>query len=314
MEPIRIVFRLACFFFFALIFKSCEEPYVPPVLNADQQIVVEGFIEAGQETNPTFILVTKSVPFTSKIDGKVFESLFVRNASVSVFDGKKMTALTQLCLNQLPPAIKKEAAKVLGLNADSITTDICVYVDLLDQIDRRIGGKYDLTVKVGDQTLTSTTTIPPHVKLDSIRWSDPPGEPSDTLARLWVTIADRPEKNFYRYFTDTDENGYIPNFTSVTDDAFFNGKKFEFPLNRAQGRQEEFDLETSGYFYRGDSVKIKWCNIDEAHFQFWNTRDFAANSGGPFSGYTRIKTNIKGGLGIWGGYSVSTYSLFCPKK
>ncbi|MBK7223573.1 MAG: DUF4249 family protein [Saprospiraceae bacterium] len=54
--------------------------------------------------------------------------------------------------------------------------------------------------------------------------------------------------------------------------------------------------------------------LDKVHFDFWKTRDFAANSGGPFSSYTRIKTNINGGLGIWGGYSVQNYRLYCPPK
>ena len=51
---------------------------------------------------------------------------------------------------------------------------------------------------------------------------------------------------------------------------------------------------------------------DEAHFDFWNTRDFSANSAGPFSSYTRIKGNVDGALGIWGGYSVDSYRLFVP--
>ena len=58
----------------------------------------------------------------------------------------------------------------------------------------------------------------------------------------------------------------------------------------------------------GDSVLIKWTTIDEAHFDFWNTLEFSNANQGPFSSYTRLQSNINGGLGIWGGYSVSYYS------
>ena len=303
------------FLFFGILLTSCEEPYTPPVLDNEQEYVVEGFIEYGQGANPTYAMITRSIPYTSRIDINGLNNLFVKDAVVSVSDGQKVTPLSQICLQQLPPEIRRQAAQSLGFNSDSLNVDICVYIDFLNQIDRRPGGKYDLTIKVGDKTLTASTTIPPHVPFDSVRWSDPPGEPSDTLARLWVTIQDRPEKDFYRYMTATDGNGLIAPFASVTDDAFFNGKKFEFPLTKAEPRgMGNFDPNTAGLFKRGDSLTIKWMNLDQQHFDFWNTRDFAANSGGPFAGYTRIKTNIKGGLGIWGGYAVSTYRLYCPPK
>lgn len=318
MESIMNSKNLSGFFsllLLSLYLISCEEPYTPPVLDNEQLYVVEGFVEAGQGANPAYVMITKSIPYTSKIDINGLNNLFVKDAVVSVNDGKTVTPLTQICLQQLPPAIRRQAAQSLGLNGDSVNVDICVYIDLLNQIDRKPGGKYDLSIKIGNITLSATTTIPPHVPFDSIRWSEPPGQPSDTLARLWVSIQDRNEKDFYRYMTDTDGNGLIAPFTSVTDDAFFNGKKFEFPLTKAERRGTgNFDPNSAGLFKRGDSLTVKWMNLDQQHFDFWNTRDFAANSGGPFAGYTRIKTNIKGGLGVWGGYSVSTYRLLCPKK
>ncbi|MEL6924369.1 MAG: DUF4249 family protein [Bacteroidota bacterium] len=50
-------------------------------------------------------------------------------------------------------------------------------------------------------------------------------------------------------------------------------------------------------------------NIDAAHFDFWSTLEFNAVNQGPFSAYTRIASNVEGGLGIWGGYSVSFYTV-----
>jgi hypothetical protein len=295
------------------ILQSCEEPYTPETIEADQQLVVEGFVEAGTDAQPTFVLVTKSIPFLDTLKSDQFSRLFVTNAIVTVNDGAKSVQLIPLCLKDLPPDIRRQAAAVLGLNPDSLVLNICAYIDVLNQIDKRVGGKYDLKVIVGNIELTSTTTIPENVPLTKFRWSEPPGEPSDTLARLWVTIKDPAGKNYYRYFTQQGNENLIAPVTSVTDDLFFEAKEFEFPLQRAQ-RRGSFDPNSFGLYMRGDSVTIKWCTIDEAHFGFWNTRDFAANSGGPFASYTRIKTNITGGLGIWGGYYANTYRLYCPKK
>jgi hypothetical protein len=108
----------------------------------------------------------------------------------------------------------------------------------------------------------------------------------------------------------------------VLDDVLFDTKEFEFPLNKAESfrNDREIDVEgedgfdTFGLYERGDSVRIKWMLIDEKHHDFWNTRDNSAVRNGPFSSYIRIKSNIKGGLGVWGGYAVNNYSLYCPPK
>lgn len=307
----KIFFFLIC----GLILFSCEESYIPDTNESQQEIVVEGYIEYGQGANPTFVILTKSIPFITTIKADQFASLFVKNAKVVVNDGVKNVNLTEICLNQIPPNLKKEVYAILGLNPDSTKVDICVYADLFDQIKREPGRKYDLTVSVEGKTITATTTIPQFVPLYDFKWKEPPGKPRDTLAELNVKINDpKGIKNYYRYFTATQGGSLIPPFGSVTDDAIFDGKEFEFPLQRAQRRGGGFDPETFGLYRRGDSITIKWCTIDKAHFDFWNTRDFSANNGGPFAAYTRISTNINGGLGIWGGYAIGIYSMKVPPK
>jgi hypothetical protein len=294
---------------------ACEENYIPETSVSQQEIVVEGYVEAGYGANPTFVILTQSIPFISTIKPGQFSDLFIKNAQVTVFDGDKTTSLTQVCLNQIPAELKKEVYAVLGLNPDSITTDICVYADLFSNIKRESGRQYDLKVVVGDKTITATTSIPPYVGLSDFRWAEPPGKPNDTLAQLNVKIKDpKGIKNYYRYLTSSGGEALIPPFGSVTDDAIFDGKEFEFPLDKAEKRGGDFNIETYGLYKRGDSIAIKWCSIDKAHFDFWNTRDFSANSGGPFAAYTRISSNINGGLGVWGGYAVTTYRMKVPPK
>jgi hypothetical protein len=295
---------------------GCEESFVPDTIQTEQEIVVEGYIEAGEQRNPTFVLLTKSIPFFSTISVEQFSSLFVRGAKVTVSDGVKEVVLQELCLNQLPEDLKKEVYKVLGFNPDSAAVDLCVYADIFEQIKPEFGREYKLRVESEGKVLNASTTIPDSVGLRKFRFMEPPGAPRDSLAQLMVTISDpQGQRNYYRYFTSTSRQpGLIAPFNSVTDDAIFDGKEFEFPLQRAQRRGSGFNPDAFGLFYRGDTISIKWCTIDQAHFDFWNTRDFSANSGGPFASYTRIATNIEGGLGIWGGYAVARYNLIVPEK
>lgn len=301
--------------FLSVFLGSCEENFIPDTSVSQQEIVVEGYIEYGEGANPTYVILTRSIPFISTIKADQFSTLFVKNAKVTVFDGTKSVNLQELCLDQIPAELKKEVYAVLGLNPDSTTSNICVYADIFNQVKREPGRKYDLTVVAEGKTLSASTTIPTYIPIYGFNWKEPPGKPRDTLAELNVKINDpKGIKNYYRYFTATQGGPLIPPFGSVTDDAIFDGKEFEFPLQRAQRRGGGFDPETFGLYMRGDSITVKWCNIDKAHFDFWNTRDFSASSGGPFAAYTRISTNINGGLGIWGGYAVGVYSMKVPPK
>ena len=137
-----------------------------------------------------------------------------------------------------------------------------------------------------------------------------PGVPNDTLRELRVFLDDRPtEANFYRYFTQTNEEAMIPPFTSVFDDIFFDGDYFEFPLPKAESPNTAFNFDSYGYYVVGDTVRVKFCSIDQSHYEFWSTLEFNKANQGPFSAYTRVASNIEGGLGIWGAYNVSYHDL-----
>ncbi len=298
-----------------IILAGCIEEFVPDTQEEDQQYVVEGFIEAGENAMPTYVLLTKSIPFLSTIDLNTFNTIFVNDAKVTINDGTNTVELEEFCLDELPPEIREAAALVLGFDPDNTTLNICAYVDFTDLLDRKEGGAYDLRIEVENEVITAKTTIPESVPLFNLRWDDPPGEPSDTIARLWVTIDDPAEDaNFYRYFTEQNNEGLISPFSSVVDDKFFNGKEFEFPLTKAEPEGGDFDVNTFGFYNRGDSIRIKWMTIDESHFEFWNTLEFSRNNSGPFSSYNRVTSNVDGALGVWGGYAVKYYEEFVPFK
>lgn len=298
--------------FISLYFGSCSEPF-EPITEATQPIVVEGYVESGNGSLPTYVIITRALPFITEIGPDQLSELFVNNADVKVSDGDKTVQLTELCLQDLPIGLKLLVAESLNLSIIDQELNICAYVDVLDELTREEGRSYNLKIETGEETLTATTTIPLYIPLYNLRFDEPAGEPSATFARLFATIDDpEGEKNFYRYKTGQNNKALVTPFTSVINDVFYDGQSFEFPLNKAENLEEEVPFDEFGLFQRGDSVTIKWMSIDKDHFDFWNTRDFSANSAGPFSSYTRIKGNVDGALGIWGGYSVDNYRLFVP--
>ncbi len=298
--------------FAALWLNSCTEPFEPDT-DINQPLVVEGYVEAGPGSIAAYVIITRALPFITEIGPDQLGDLFVNGADVKVSDGDKTVQLTELCLDDLPEEAKILVAEALNLDVDSLALNICAYVDVLDELIREEGRTYNLRIETAEEILTATTTIPRYVPLYDFRFDDPPGEPSEKWARLYTTIDDpADEVNFYRYKSAVEDEPLVTPFNSVVNDVFYNGQSFEFPLSKAEDLQEEVPFEEFGLFARGDSITIKWMAIDEDHFDFWNTRDFSANSAGPFSSYTRINGNIEGALGIWGGYSVDNYRLFVP--
>ncbi len=292
-----------------LMLASCEQEYIPIKSGEGPKYVVEGYLEAGEAPFPTYVILTRTFDFFSEIGPDQFNSSFVRNAVVIVSDGEADVVLPEVCLSQLDPAIRKLVAAQFGLNSDTLSIDFCVYVDLLGLVQPEEGRTYTLRIEVDTDVITATTTIPPHVRIDSLRFLPPPGKPNDSLAQLKCFLADPPGvRNFYRYFGSTNGGPYEKSFSTVEEDLFFDGKSFDFQLFNPATTNGNADPDQFGLYFVGDTVTIKWCSIDEAHFDFWNTLEFSNANQGPFASYTRLQSNINGGLGIWGGYSISYYT------
>jgi len=255
------------------------------------------------------------VPFFDELNADEFASLFVNNADVAVDDGDKVVQLSKLCLGDIPDGpIRDQLAEQFGIDLTTVSgdVDVCAYIDLNNQITQQVGRTYDLTIRVDGDELAATTTIPELVDLDSFMFEEVPGVPVDSLAQLFCRIADPLGPNYYRYFSDDDDGNLNTAFSSITDDVQFDGQDFRFPI--AQADNDAVSFEDYGFFNVGDTVTLKWCTIDEAHFNFWNTFEYSLNGqGSPFTSYTRIAGNVDGGFGIWGGYAVQIEELVVQK-
>lgn len=299
---------LAAIVLIMMFFTSCEEEFIPEINNEPPQLVVEGYIEAGEGAFPPYVLLTRSTPFFSEFGQDSWSKLFVHDAEVVVNDGEKDIVLSEICTDMLTPEQKAAFGELLDVNLDSAGINFCAYIDLSFQLKGKAGGVYKLTVKAEGKTLTATTSIPQPVGLDTIWFEQPPGQPSDTLRRMLCYITDPgDQENYYRFFSKVNDGPFSSGGNSVVDDKLFNGIKFKVNLPRRSGRGEKFDPITYGLYTVGDTAYVKWSNIDKAHYDFWSTLEFNKANQGPFSSYTRVKTNIQGGLGIWGGYYINIY-------
>ena len=163
----------------------------------------------------------------------------------------------------------------------------------------------------------SMTTIPElNKKLDSLWWKPSPYNPDTTKVILMTKVTDPPGfGNYIRYFTRTGQGAFFPGFNSVFDDQIVDGSTYEIEVERGVNRNEELDIENYSFFNRGDTVTVKFCNIDKATYDFWRTMEYSyASIGNPFSSPTRVSNNVQGGaLGYFGGYAVQYKSIIIPK-
>jgi hypothetical protein len=122
-------------------------------------------------------------------------------------------------------------------------------------------------------------------------------------------ISDPPgQRNFYRISVVPMMVVLKTAFSSVTEDLFFDGKTFDFSLFNPATDDGDVDPDEFGlYFSRRLPLPSNGATWMRTILISWNTLEYSNSNQGPFSGYTRLDTNINGGLGIWGGYSVSYY-------
>lgn len=313
-----IVFVL---FSILLLCTACEEEYMPIDAFDEPEIVVEGYVEYGDSALPPYVILTWSSPYLSSFTAEKLNELFIHDATVKVSDGTNEITLTEVCLHTIAAidaALAESVAQSIGLGGvDLSVLNYCIYVDVAgflgnSAIVPQIGQSYYLTVIVGEDTASAITTIPPLVEYDSIFYVSHPDFPrNDSLVEIRGILTDRAgSRDYYRLFTKRNQEPlYALLGGSVTDDNIFAGRSFEFPIQRGQPLTGDFDINTFGYFWRGDTVIVRGANLDYAHFRFWQTLEYNTGSQGPFSSYVRIESNVHGGLGIWGGLSYKDYKL-----
>ncbi|MEO5674374.1 MAG: DUF4249 domain-containing protein [Chitinophagales bacterium] len=286
---------LPAFFLFTLsgiIISSCTKDITINLPHQESQLVVEGHIEKGM---PPFVVLTKSSDYYSTIYLDSLSSYFVHGSVVKVSDGLDTIILDEIFL-------------------DTAGTLISLYTSFAMLGEE--GKTYSLSVEAEGEILNSSTTIPLALPLDSIWWEPAFINDADTFVNLVCQYTDPPLPGQYvRYFTKENSQPYYPGYNSVFEDNLINGTTFNFTLDRGVSRNDTASFY-EGYFKfrRGDTITVKWCAIDQPHFDFWRTLEFElSGQGSPFASPVIIQGNIEGALGIWGGYNPDYKTVIVPE-
>ena len=283
--------KVFLFILICIILTGCEKEVTVDLPQGEEHFVVEGHIENGQFP---YVILTKDAPYFASVDTADLDKYFVKGADVKVSNGDTTISMME------------------------IQDGIYVGFSMIGEVNK----SYDLTIIVEGKTLTSTTYIPtPMPQIDSL-WAIAK-EGYSNVFRIWFTYSDPDTTgNNIKIFTKVNDDIFRTFLFSTFDDHVINGKTFDdiirngidescYPENPADtASTSNFAVEECGLFKIGDTVEVKISSIDRAHFDFWRTLETeSSNSGGPFSSPTVIKSNIEGGLGIWGGYGSVTRTI-----
>ncbi len=287
-----------------LFFSSCEKAINFNLQESPSQLVVDGSIE--NDKAPIIILST-SLDYFSQISSAILEKSFVHNATVTISNG-----------------IKTQQLKEYSIPADSTGYTLYYYsIDSSNLADAFLGEfntVYNLKIVVNGITYDAETHITSVAKkIDLINWQEAPQnpeKPDTTKAVLVATITDpKGYGDYTRYYTSVNDSAFYPGLNSVFDDQITDGTTYTVQVDKGVNRNVKIDVNNYSFFKRGDTVAIKFCNIDKATYDFWRTMEYDYQSiGNPFSSPTTVLGNISNnGLGAFCGYAAQYVKIIIPK-
>ncbi|GHA59177.1 DUF4249 family protein [Pontibacter akesuensis] len=291
---------------------SCEENITIDLPEGKPELVVEGHIE---QDAPPIIILTRTAPVFAEVSLQNLQDSFVHDAQVTVSSGGQSYKLDEVPSTEFSNELKQALSVQFGVRPEllSLGGGFTFYIYTSDELKGETGKSYQLEITHEEARLSATTTIPHLNPIDSL-WAGPHPLPEQDSLRILYYRYNDPDTlgNSVRYFTRRNsEPFYAGLFTSVFNDEFINGSTIDYPLDRGEPKgQAAINEDLYSYFGVGDTVTVRWAAIDLPHYRFWYTLENEQNSNGSPIGSPNItRSNIKGGLGIWGGYGVTYHTI-----
>ncbi|MHC2993635.1 hypothetical protein OB13_19395 [Pontibacter sp. HJ8] len=304
--------RYCLYLLLFLLLVACEEDLTLEIPEGQEQLVVEGHIEQGA---PPVVVLTRSLPVFDGFAAEDIANSFVHDAQVIVTTSGKSYTLKEQPSVSFSPELRRLVSEQYGIPEQQLNLGgrILFYVYTSDELAGEVGKSYQLRISHEGRVLTSATTIPQLNPIDSL-WLEPHPDPDkDSLRTLYYRYRD-PDTlgNSVRYFTKRNSEPFYPGyFSSVFTDELINGAQaLGYPLDRGEPRGKDPVLDIYSYFGKGDTIVVRWAAIDLAHYRFWYTLENERNNNGsPIGSPNTTRSNINGGIGIWGGYAVTYHRI-----
>lgn len=285
-----------------ILLLGCEKKIDFDLKDSAELLTVDASIENNQDP---VVILTKSLNYFSKVSADVLSNALIKDAEVYISTGN-----TTHQLKRYDVVIPGSNFPFSYYSSDPASPSTIIKGEL--------GKQYRLRIVWRQKEYTASTTIPQVRKtIDSLWWVKAPNTPDTskkTVVRAKVKDP-QPFGDYARYFTKVNSEPFLPGFNSVFDDAFVNGTTYTVDVDRGIDRNVEVDFDEYGFFKKGDTVTLKFSNIDKATFDFWRTVEFSYQSiGNPFSSPTKILGNISNGaLGYFGGYGNQFSTVIIPR-
>ncbi|SEP32308.1 protein of unknown function [Flavobacterium sp. CF108] len=277
-------------FLFALVLTSCSKDDFSEQKSLESKIVVEGWIEEGDFAN---VLLSSSIPVTDVIDSTNVLNHVIRSAKITISDGQNSEVLrVKNDKNRIPP-----------------------FVYFGSTLKGEAGKEYSIKIEYLNRVVEAVTSIPKSVPLKSAEYIKK--NAADTTGYIFVKFDDpSAEKNYYQIATkiDGEEPIFVPSFYGNLDDKNFKSSSVSVQINR--GVLLFPKTKFTPYFADGDVIYVKLRTQTKEALDFWNSwQNEIVNSKNPiYPSNTSLKSNIKGGIGIWAGYGQSTIIVRTPPK
>lgn len=287
---------------FVLLFISCEKVIQLDVNNQPAKLVVDASIE--NDRYPKVVL-SASLNYFGTITPEQLAASFVHGAEIDISNG----TLTQRLKEYIIKDTSGYSYYYYGVDtADASTT-----------FKGELNHTYTMAIKTQDgNSYNTTTTIPSLAKtIDSVWWQQAPPEVDPKRVVLFGRFTDpKGYGNYIRYFTQVNQERFLPGINSVFDDQVVDGKTYDFQIDKGfdKNGDKNFSGDDYGFFHHGDTAVIKFCNIDKATYDFWRTWEFNYQSNGnPFSSPVTVLGNVPNAFGVFSGYAAQYKHIIIPK-
>ncbi len=278
-----------CWILCVVALMACEKNIDFNLKESVPVLVVDAEIENGKAP---IVVLSSSLSFFSEISPDILANSFVRNADVFMSNGNVTHQLKEYAI----PLIPGYTAYYYSIDSASLST---TFVGALNT-------DYSLRIVSAGKEYTATTRIPGLNSVpDSFFFRPAPLNPDTNKRVLLIKATDPPGLgNYSRYFTKRNNQPFYPGENSVFSDEVIDGTTFEVQLPQGIDRNNPPSGEDN-FFFKADTVTLKFCNITRPTYIFWNTWEFAYQSiGNPFAQPNKVIGNISNGaLGAFCGYA-----------